>query len=124
MTLTSMEPLDLSVPLGGRVLVVADMLLGRTSSPSSEVAASEVAGALAGWDGPGVVVFAGGLFDMLGDDRNSPSLALAAHPRLAGALRAFTAEPNRRTICLPGPRAGPLAGDRTAQKTLRSTAAF
>jgi len=124
MTLAGTEPLELAVPLGGRVLVVADMLLGRTSSPSSEVAAAEVAGALAGWDGPGVVVFAGGLFEMLGDERNGPSAALAAHPRLAAALRAFTAEPNRRAVCLPGARDGRLAWDETAQKELRSEAAI
>jgi lysylphosphatidylglycerol synthetase-like protein (DUF2156 family) len=105
------DPLDVAVPLGGRILVVADLLLGRASTAASEVATAELAGALDGWDGPGLVVFAGGLFDLLGDPKNTPSAALAAHPRLAGALSAFTESPVRRVICLPGSRDSRLGWD-------------
>ncbi|MCU1380691.1 MAG: hypothetical protein JWN29_3674 [Acidimicrobiales bacterium] len=99
------------MPLGGRVLVVADLLLGRTSTAASEVATAELAAALDGWDGPGVVVFAGDLFDLLGDEHATPSAGLAAHPRLAVALRAFLGRPARRAICLPGSRDARLAWD-------------
>lgn len=112
------EPLEVAVPLGGRVLVVADLLLGRSSTPASEVATAEVAAALDAWDGPGLVVFAGGLLDLLGDDRTTPSSALAAHPRLAGALREFTIRPARRTICVPGSRDARLAWDERARAEL------
>jgi lysylphosphatidylglycerol synthetase-like protein (DUF2156 family) len=98
------EPVEVAVPLGGRVLVVADLLLGRTSTAASEVATAELAGALDGWDGPGLLVFAGGLVDLLADPRNTPAAALAAHPRLAGALASFLARPARQVVCLAGSR--------------------
>ncbi|MCU1375559.1 MAG: hypothetical protein JWO68_2845, partial [Actinomycetia bacterium] len=106
-----MEPLEVAVPLGGRVLVVADLLLTPASTPASEVAGAELAAALDGWDGPGVVVFAGNLFDLLGDERTTPAGALAAHPRLAGALAAFLDRPARQAVCLPGSRDARLAWD-------------
>ena len=103
--------MEVEVPLGGRVLVVADLLLSRRSTPSSDVVTAELAAALAAWDGPGFVVIAGNLLDLEADHTVTPARALAAHPRLVGALRAFTASPSRRAICLPGSHDGRIATD-------------
>ncbi|MCU1485894.1 MAG: hypothetical protein JWN67_2640 [Actinomycetia bacterium] len=111
-------PVEVAVPLGGRILVVADLLLGRTSSAASEVATAELATALDGWDGPGLLVFAGGLLDLLADERNTPSAVLAAHPRFAAALAAFAARPARQVVCLPGSRDARIAWDERVGKEL------
>lgn len=116
------EATEVELPLGGRVLVVADLLLGRSSTSSSDVATAELAATLTGWDGPGLFVVAGGFVDLLGEDRATPSAALAAHPRLAGALRAFTSSPVRRAICLPGGRDGRLGWDARLQAELAQDA--
>ena len=67
---------EVDLPLGGRVLVVADVLLSRKSTPASEVATAEIASTLSAWDGPGLFVVAGNLFDLLGDERCTPASAL------------------------------------------------
>jgi lysylphosphatidylglycerol synthetase-like protein (DUF2156 family) len=117
--------LTIPVGLGGRVLVVSNFDLGPTATATSTWAASGFARALDTWDGPGLVVVAGNLFD-LGESAEPVALiegALAAHPRLAEALRAFAAEPGRRVVCLPGPHDAVLGTDAAARLPLLSLGA-
>jgi lysylphosphatidylglycerol synthetase-like protein (DUF2156 family) len=110
------DPLSISVGIGRRVVVVANFALGPQATAATTFAASGFAKALDTWDGPGVVVVAGNLFD-LDYDAESPDPgttaaesdaatrvrdALAAHPRLAEALERFAAGSERRVVCLPG----------------------
>jgi lysylphosphatidylglycerol synthetase-like protein (DUF2156 family) len=106
------------VPLGARVVVAAELLLGRTATPSSEVATAELATVLDAWEGPGAVIFAGGLLDLLGDARNTPAAAFGVHRRLATAVREFAAPEGRRVVCIPGARDARLAWDAGLQREL------
>ena len=54
------------VPLGRRVMVVSDLLLTPDATPSSLAVTAELARALDTWDGPGVLIIAGNLFDLTG----------------------------------------------------------
>ncbi|MDQ1438843.1 MAG: lysyl-tRNA synthetase, class [Acidimicrobiaceae bacterium] len=116
-------PADLvhvELPVGGRLLVAADLRLGREATAASDVAASQLAAAVKACDGPATVVMAGGMFDLVNDDKNTPAAALAAHPRLAGALAEFAAGEGHRLICIPGVVDRKLAWDRSAQEGLSS----
>src|SRR5206468_2928051 len=93
------DVLTIEVPLGGRVLAAGELLLGRSSTPSSEVATAELAAVIDAWEGPGAIVLAGGVFDLVGDARNSPATALAAHAGLGAALSSFTAQEGRKVVC-------------------------
>ncbi len=109
------DQLDVEVGLGGRVLVVSDLLLGPTATPASASATTDLARAVEAWSGPGALIVAGNLFDLLVAEPTAgtpdPGAALDAHPRLAAALRAFGAGEGRRLICLPGSRDARLAWD-------------
>jgi hypothetical protein len=94
--------LEVEVPLGGRVLVVADLLLDRRSTAVTDVATSELATAVEAWDGPGTLVVAGG-FAAAGVD---PVAALGAHPRLQRALDSFAAAEGRSCVSLGQPVPG------------------
>jgi UDP-2,3-diacylglucosamine pyrophosphatase LpxH len=113
---------ELEVAIGGRVLVLADLLLEREPTTASSSAAAELVKVIEAWTGPGVLVVAGNLFDLLGITRD-PAQALAAHPRLTAALKAFCEE-GRRVVVLPGSRDARLAWDAKAaavvQKELRA----
>lgn len=116
----SAEALSLEVDVGRRVLVAANLLLGPEATPSSTWAAGSLARALETWSGPGTLVVAGNLVDLSGIDApNGPAPpdgtpppaarrrvkdALAAHPRLADALRGFAAADDRRVVVVPGRR--------------------
>lgn len=120
---TVLDPPDtaeLTVPTGGRVLVVADLLLGREETPATATVVAELAQTIDAWDGPGVVVFAGDLVDLLADRGATPAAVLAAHPRLTGALRAFTAAPdgNRHVLYLPGVRDARAGWDARARREI------
>ncbi|MGH9062788.1 MAG: hypothetical protein ACRD0L_02215, partial [Acidimicrobiales bacterium] len=104
------------VPLGTRAVVVGPLLLGPEATESSASLAGEVGRMLDAWDGPGVVVFAGDLFDLL--HRPDPSAALRSHPELARPLGAFATRPGRRVISLPGLRDARLGWDRAARSVL------
>ena len=88
------------VPIGRRVMVVSDLLLTPEATPSSLSVSGELALVLDSWDGPGILVIAGNLFDLSGS--GSPleegRRALGAHPRLRDAMRRFAAEDERRVI--------------------------
>ncbi|HET9690156.1 MAG TPA: phosphatidylglycerol lysyltransferase domain-containing protein [Acidimicrobiales bacterium] len=95
--------LAIDVPVGGRVLVAADLRLGRDPSAPMVAAELDLVRAIESATGPGVVVIAGNLF---GADGQPPigdgAAVLAAHPRLVGALAAFAAGPGRQVVVLPG----------------------
>ena len=88
------------VPIGRRVMVVSDLLLTPEATPSSKALTIELARALDAWDGPGILIVAGNLFDLI--DTVSPATdavrCMAAHPQLRDSFRAFLQEPERRII--------------------------
>ncbi|HXQ61760.1 MAG TPA: phosphatidylglycerol lysyltransferase domain-containing protein [Acidimicrobiales bacterium] len=102
--LSSADPLTIPVGVGRRVVVVANVALSPTATDTSAWAASGFARALDTWDGPGLVVVAGNLFDLGDGDDGCGRVrdSLAAHPRLAEALGRFARGPERRVVCLPG----------------------
>jgi lysylphosphatidylglycerol synthetase-like protein (DUF2156 family) len=112
------DELDVEVGLGGRVLVASDLLLGCPATPASASATTDLARAIEAWNGPGALIVAGNLFELLvaeaPDAAPDPRAALGAHPRLTSALRAFSAGEGRRLICLPGSRDARLAWDHAA----------
>ncbi|HEX6476276.1 MAG TPA: hypothetical protein VF005_03315, partial [Acidimicrobiales bacterium] len=112
------DELEVEVGLGGRVLVASDLLLGSPATPASASATTDLARAIEAWSGPGALIVAGNLFELLvaepHDAVPDPMAALGAHPRLTTALRAFGAAEGRRLICLPGSRDARLAWDHTA----------
>ncbi|HZQ29088.1 MAG TPA: phosphatidylglycerol lysyltransferase domain-containing protein [Acidimicrobiales bacterium] len=110
--------LSLDIPVGARVLVVSDLLLRRDVCPGSVSAVTELAKTIDAWAGPGVIVVAGNLFDLLADGTSpDPRQALAAHPRLAVAFQHFQGE-GRRVVVLPGARDARLAWDERAAQAV------
>jgi lysylphosphatidylglycerol synthetase-like protein (DUF2156 family) len=88
------------LPLGWRVMVVSDLLLTPTATPSSAAVTAELARALDAWDGPGILIVAGNLFDLTesGAPLTQARASLDAHPRLRDALGRFLALEERRVI--------------------------
>ena len=113
------DHLDVEVPLGGRALVVSDMHLAAPSTAASRQAARELAVALEGWAGAGVLVLNGDILELLlGANGGDPAPALAAHPRFTAALARFAAEPGRRIVYIVGNHDGRLAWDADAARTV------
>jgi len=98
------DALTVDVGVGRRVVVVANLGLAPQPSPASTWASSGLARVLDTWEGPGVVVVAGNLFDLgsAPDAAAGATDALRAHPRLAQALEAFAGGDERRVVCVPG----------------------
>ena len=94
------EERTVELPLGGRLVVVGNLNLGRKSTPSSEAATNELVALLDSWDGPGLFLIAGNYLDD-SDDKNSRSAAFDAHPRLAAAMRAFGEDNARSVFVMP-----------------------
>src|ERR1700722_12979861 len=126
---TAEGALTLLVEIGRRVLVVANLGLGPTATATTTWASSELARALDGWEGPGLVLVAGNFFDLTpagtepdaepGDaPHQAIAAALAAHPRLTDALRSFGADEDRRIICIPGSSDGAVGHDESASNAL------
>src|SRR5919206_1551198 len=113
------DVLEVDLPTGSRALVVSDLHLEKDASQASTSATSELARVLESWAGPGAVVFAGDLIELLATNANSPNRALAAHPRLAWATQRFAAAPGRRVVCLVGNHDGRLAWDAASAAQLR-----
>ncbi len=90
----------LDVPIGHRVMVVSDLLLTPEATRTTLAVTEELARALDTWDGPGVLIIAGNLFDLivsaspLADSKRS----LEAHPALGQALSRFLTTDDRRVI--------------------------
>ncbi|HEX3621056.1 MAG TPA: phosphatidylglycerol lysyltransferase domain-containing protein [Acidimicrobiales bacterium] len=112
------DVVQVDVPAGGRVVVASDIHLAPTPTSASAAAAVELTAILDAWVGPGLVVFAGDLFELLADGIVDPAPALAAHPRLRDAVAGFAAEPDRRVVCLVGNHDGRLAWDGAAAATV------
>ncbi len=110
-----LEPGGISVdlPLGWRVMVVSDLLLTPTTTPSSLAVTAQLARALDAWDGPGILIIAGNLFDLT--ESGSPLAqardSLAAHPRLRDALDRFLGIEERRVIRQCGTHEPGFSGD-------------
>ena len=98
------DPPTIDVDVGRRVVVVANLLITDEATTTSTWATTGFARALDAWEGPGLVVVAGNLFELDGvaDPGRRAHGALAAHPRLASSLAAFAAGPERRVVVLPG----------------------
>jgi lysylphosphatidylglycerol synthetase-like protein (DUF2156 family) len=88
------------VPLGRRVMVVSDLLLTPVATTSTLAVTSELARALDTWDGPGILIIAGNLFDLTGadDPLATAGRAIDAHPALARAFLRFLAVDDRRVL--------------------------
>lgn len=90
----------IDVPLGRRVMVVSDLLLTPDATPSTLAVTGELAQALDTWDGPGVLVIAGNLFDLAGadDPLGAAARSLDAHPALGRSLIRFLVGDERRVL--------------------------
>lgn len=102
------EPLRVTVPAGGRVLVASDLHLGAVPSAASSAAVDELARRLDAVTGPAALVLAGDVFELWAEPNNTPAKALRAHPRLAEAVRAFAAGPHRQVAVVVGNHDGEL----------------
>ncbi|HMC40262.1 MAG TPA: hypothetical protein VKI19_11405, partial [Acidimicrobiales bacterium] len=111
------DVLDVDVPVGGRVMVVADLHLTPDPTPGQLAATGELAATVEAASGPGVLVLAGNLFESLAAGAD-PSPALAAHPRLSGSIAAYAAGEGHRVIVLPGERDVRLASSLPAQRAV------
>ncbi|MHB1911516.1 MAG: hypothetical protein ACYCTI_05615, partial [Acidimicrobiales bacterium] len=115
--------LPVPVPVGGRVLVVSDLLLRPHPSPAALGATRHLATVLDAWDGPGAVVVAGNLLDLSGPGPGPGAADVAAaldgHGELVRAMAAFAGEEGRRLVCLPGNRDRRLAWDAELAGDLR-----
>ncbi len=91
-------PID--VALGRRVMVVSDLLLTPVATSSSIEVTAELARALDTWDGPGILIVAGNLFDLTveGDTPDLCRRSMDAHPALAQALSRFLTGEERRVL--------------------------
>jgi lysylphosphatidylglycerol synthetase-like protein (DUF2156 family) len=90
----------IDVPLGRRVMVVSDLLLTPDATPSTRAVTAELARALDTWDGPGILVIAGNLFDLTGcgDPIGTAGRAIDAHSDLAQAFLRFLGVDDRRIL--------------------------
>ncbi len=110
--------LEVAVPIGARVMVMSDLHLGQNADAASDVVAAELGRAIDGWDGPGVVVLAGDVFELLAETHNDPGRGLRSHPRLTSALRRYADGQARQVVALAGNHDGALAWDAPAVRTL------
>ena len=79
--------LPVPVPVGGRVVVLADLHLREDPTAGQLAATGELATAVEAATGPGVLIIAGNLFDSGVD----PQAALAAHVRLVRDIAGYSA---------------------------------
>ena len=129
---SGVRALALAVGLGRRVMVVANLGLGPGPRTSTTWASEGMARALDAWEGPGMVVVAGNLFDLAGrhdrhdnhdfDDSQDPvhvvSACLSAHQSLTDSLEKFAVGDERQVVCLPGGGDRVLGGDPAARGPL------
>ncbi len=88
------------VPVGRRVMVVSDLLLTTEATASSLALTGELASALDTWLGPGILIIAGNLFDLTGEEDVAVAAraTMEAHPRLAASCRRFLDGEDRRIL--------------------------
>jgi lysylphosphatidylglycerol synthetase-like protein (DUF2156 family) len=113
-------PQIISVGLGRRVVVAANLGLTSEATEASTRASVGFAGTLDAWQGPGTVIFAGNLFDLTkcADASAGVDAALEAHQVLAGSLERFAQPEDRRLLLIPGATEGPLTKDTAALERL------
>jgi len=104
----------LDVPVAVRVVVLSDLHLAGDSTPGPGAAAERLIHLLLDWDGPGVVVLAGDVLELLADPSVGPTAVVQAHRGLATAARAFAGGPDRHLLYLVGNHDGQLAWDEAA----------
>ena len=75
----------IDVALGRRVMVLGDLLLPPTPSPSSLATCRDIAQKLAEWEGPGIVVLCGQLVVRGCSEKPGPAQALAHAPPAVAA---------------------------------------
>ena len=90
----------MDVPLGRRIMVVSDLLLTPEATAPRQALTGELAQALDTWDGPGILIIAGNLFDLTGcdDPLGAAGRAIDAHPALARAFLRFLQVDERRIL--------------------------
>jgi lysylphosphatidylglycerol synthetase-like protein (DUF2156 family) len=110
--------LQVDVPVGGRVMVVADLHLTKDPSPGQLAASGELAATIEAATGPGVLILAGNLFDPPAGVafQNAISAAMDAHARLCEDIAAYGKGEGRRVLVLPGDRDVALASSAPAHK--------
>lgn len=97
------------------MLVASDLHLTAPATPTSAAVADQLAGVLAAWEGPGVVVLAGDVVELLSGGVADPAEVLAAYPVLTAVARDFTsARDGRDLVYLIGNHDGRLAWDEAA----------
>src|SRR5580658_4108721 len=117
---------EIDLPFGSRALVVSDLFLTATPTEASASASREVALAIDDIEGPGAVIFAGNLFELLGSPLPDPAAALAAHGELAEAMARFARHEQglcRHLVVLPGSRDRAILFDPQAQAALEQAGA-
>lgn len=95
-------------------MVVGPMLLGTAPNRSCAENVGELARLLGGWEGPGILIFAGDLVDLLCSGSEDASAILRNYPRLTEGLATFAAKPGRKVVWLPGLRDARLGWDSDA----------
>ena len=78
------DELAISIERGAQALIFSDLRLAKTATDISREVCRSVSRAIEDCRGPGVVVFAGDMFDLR--DGTDVESALLAHPRLSAAL--------------------------------------
>ncbi len=111
------DHIEVPVAAGSRVVVVSDLHLAAPASAEARVAIRELTQMLAGWTGPGAVVLAGDVIELVAGT-GDPRPALAAHAGLPAELRSFAATPGRQVIYVVGNHDGRLAWDTEAARRL------
>jgi lysylphosphatidylglycerol synthetase-like protein (DUF2156 family) len=102
----------IDVALGRRVMVLGDLLLPQTPSPSSLATSRDIAQKLAEWEGPGVVVVCGQMVVRSCPGPGGAAEALRAHQDLTTALSAFAARPDSQVVVVdPAETAGDLSAE-------------
>jgi lysylphosphatidylglycerol synthetase-like protein (DUF2156 family) len=102
------KPTKVTVPLGGRVLIKSNLDLSREPSPSSEPALDQFLSELSRFEGPGVVIVAGGLFAS-SDEARHGSTVFNHHGQFGLAITSFLSQAGRQFIVLPGEKNATLA---------------
>ncbi len=92
------------IPLGRRVMVVSDLLLTPRATPSTLAVTGELARALDTWDGPGILIIAGNLFDLTGVRRPARH-GRTGHGRPSALARSLDPLPGRRRAARDPPDA-------------------
>ncbi len=109
-----------SVSLGRRVVIVANLGLKPEATTATSWASAGLARAMDAWQGPGMVVVAGNLFDLAGrpDAAEAVSGSLSAHQVLSDSLRDFASGAERHVVLLPGSTDRALGESAAARRPL------